>query len=1489
AEYWWSSDVYGSSTTSVWCANSGGGLGGKPKTETLSAGGAFRYHARYVRGAKPTNAHNYLNNLDGTITDLDTGLMWTQLPASARTWEQALTYAENLTLAGASDWRLPNIKELQTLTDYALTTATSATGVKPSINRTMFSKLLTGCRTTLGSGTVTCADTSGMLVGMPIADVVNSGSLYIALTTPPTVTAVTSGTSFTMSSNAVKTGTGLTFKALVPPTAYWSSTSLKGSATEAWLLETGVNTSVPASSGPTRNSQGIISYEVKTSSYPVFAVRTTSVATQILVSQGATVLTDAVSTVGFSTLGTKTFTVQNNGVTSLVLNGVSIDGAGASNFTLSNAPASGTTLAVGGSVTFSVGFVNASAGVTYSAALHIASSDPSVGSAFDCALSGSIPVISSVTSTPSVPTVAEAPYITAKFSVPSGKTLSGSAPVQLIYSAGTVSTGTVFSETMAKAPATPWTGTNADNLWTVVSTAAGGSSNVAQVSSASANHTTVGAGTCGLVFSKGATTATASQTQVTTSGSINAAGLTGSSYPAFVEFYAATVNAVSGYGWTFQLSPSGLESDFSTRVSELAGGTHGFQIYHYDLLDNDRVSTLKMRYQFTGNGTGGSTGSKVYIDDIIVKTTTGVPPVTLTMYDDGLHGDGAAGDGVYGAQIPAQTLGTAVSYSIAVNYSDGSSTSLASAGSYTTTAPLAVTTASLPSTTTGAPYSQTLAASGGTPNYTWSVSFGALPTGLALSSAGLISGTSTAAGTFNFTATATDSVGHSATKALSIAVTVPPNIVVILTDDQGWGDIGYHTAPGQVPISTPNMSGMLNRGIRLEKFYATAVCSVSRSAMLTGRNTLRTGTNNGKGLPLQEHIMPQTFKAAGYQTYMCGKWHLGGPINNTNKTTVNGGTVTVIQEGPEYEPFNRGWDYHKGTYGGSINYSSHIASEPGLENVLDWWENGSPVNENTDQQGHGGYSTDLLADKAVSLIQNRDASKPMLLYLAFNAMHTPVSAPQSYLSKYSSITDATRRNIAAAVDCMDNGIGRVLSALDAAGITNNTIIVFMSDNGGEESASAINDPLRGTKGDSYDGGVHTPAAICYPGKLAAGIESNQYVWIGDIFPTLCAAAGVPALNTKPFDGVNLWPALQSINNSNPHGMVRPVPLVTATNPPLALDTFTDPVNGGSKVFKVIYNKYVTPITTELFNMTDDPYETTDLLKGVNASAYATIAGSLTTDITSITAEVYPPFIGPPLITQAATQGGSISLYAPFTSYKAPSVQWRKNGVNISGGTSFSQVTDGSSSTVIGVYTTALTLSNISQSDVASYDFVVTNLAGSTTSATGSLSVILAAPSLSLPSYSKGSALTLSWPAVTTATSYTAQISANADFTSILATKTSTTPTATFTGLSSGSTYYCRATATDGTNVSGFSATVSTTMDSGAPLVSISSPVSGGSTSQTSVTVLGTASDAMSGVSSVLVNGVVASSSDNFAHWAATVPLDVGANTISAVALDNVAN
>ena len=1894
AEYWWTSDVYGTSTTNVWCANSGGGLGGKPKAETASAGGAFQYHARYVRGTKPTNGHNHRNNGDGTITDLDTNLMWTQVPGPATTWDAALTYAENLSLGGFTDWRLPNIKELQTLTDYTLTTATTATNIKPSINRTAFGKTLTNC-TTNATTTVTCDDTTGLIVGMPIVDPASIASTYISNTTVPTVTSVGTGT-FTMSSAAIGSGTGLTLKALVKPTAYWSSTSLKGNpTTEAWLVETGIN-NAPT---PPRNSQGIISYEVKTSSYPVFAVRSvpagsisqgrattttanlfpagqrvsavgtitatdnstwtvpaaTSFATatkaadlyneynavtpaniaaaqaaiaalptkvidadgevvtgyifsdnyfelyvngvlvgvdpvpytsfnscvvkfkakrpityavrlvdweenlglgtelnggdpyhigdggfiasfsdgtvtnsqwkaqtfniapldnpsqvidlangthdssaatthtltetayalhypvpsdwfsktfsttgwpaattyteaqvginnipaytnfpaqfsasgaqfiwssnllldnevvvrytgpaaaasQIAVEQpSGTGLTDGTSTVAYGNVNvgstlSKTFVIRNTSSTAaLSITGVTIDGTNGANFTVTTSPVG--SIAASGSATMVVQFAPTAFGAK-TAAIHIASSDTSVGTAFDVNLTGTgfvpPPTITSVTTNPTVPSNTDTPYVTATVTPGSGATISG---VQLTYSAGAQSTGPAFREIFSNGSFTgtgtsfalpgnmnAWnatanraaadarlrggtgnrtaaivlangatngtttvtctsttglipgmliTGTNivgtnvttpttvattivsiTDSTTFVISQAASGNGTglsltaagvtltgcttgtastsvtclsttglavgmgvtgaatnppnptIASITDAThfvlnsavttgATNVTLTATGCGLDFSNG--TSNYTDTMATTTGVISASAPTAGS----VDFYARNADLFSNNGWTFQISPDG-GTTWNTRLSEnfaassatgctlnatttitctpasnagkftvgnsiqgipisiaacstnatttvttantgslavgmiisgpntagipnnaritaispgvsftlsaastttasgqtltanylpgnatvsainvgagtvtlntaaffsgsgitLSSVNHGFALRHYDLVAGDMSANMKLRFQFSGyaGAVAPARPPTVDFDDITVTLTTGAAPITVQMFDDGLHGDGAAGDGVYGVQLPAFTAGTTVSYSISATDSNASATTLASAGSYTTgTAPTITSSATLPNAAPNIAYSTTLAATGGAGGNVWSIVSGALPSGVTLSGAGVISGSTNAQGTFNVTIKVTDSAGRIGTKAFTLNVTTAtaPNVVIILTDDQGWADVGYHTAAGQVPVQTPNMDALGTSGIRLEKFYATTVCSVTRGCLLTGRNSLRTSVGNQKGLGLTEHLMPQTFKAAGYQTFMCGKWHMGGWDNNIYTTTMNGATIEVQHEGAEYLPHNRGWDFHKGQYGGAINYFTHTTVDPGKNNAVDWWQNGVQLlNDNTDLQGNGGYSTDLLADKAVERIVNRDKAKPMLLYLAFNAIHAGVSAPQSYLDKYTALgVTGSRRTICAAVDCMDVAMGRVLAALDSEGITNNTLVVFMSDNGGDTTTGSLNSPLRGTKSDSYDGGLHTPAAIRWPGQLAAGVTSNQYVWVGDIFPTVCAAVGITPLNTKPFDGVNIWPQLQSITPGSPNGAPRGVPLVTGDNGgPVALNLFTDPVNGGTKMFKLIRNPGTT-VVNQLFNLTDDPYETTDILLGANAAAHSTIVTTLTSAITGIVTESYPPYIGTSGIPQTIAAGGNITLYAPFSAYKvAPTVQWKKNGANITSASPFYQITNSTGGNVAGVYMATLPFTNVTPSDAANYTVTVTNSNGTVTSPAGALTV-----------------------------------------------------------------------------------------------------------------------------------------------------------------------
>jgi len=2034
-DYWWTSDAYMGSTTNTWCVNAGGGVGPKPLTETLSAGGIFRYCARYVRGTgkKPTNLHSYVNNGDGTITDTDTGLMWTQLPGAAMSWNSALSYATGLSTGGYGDWRLPNVKELETLTDYTLASATSATGILPSINRTMFAKTLTNCTTTSGGTGVACDDTTGLLPGMPVQGIssfqvqgctTTSGSPTITCTNTTglavgmaisgtgipngatitsispnvsfnisanataagtvavlanyisantTVASITDGTHFVLNTGAANTGSGLTLKALVPPTAYWTSSVVKaGTLTQAWLVETGINNSVPPASGPTRNAQGIISYEIFASTYPVFAVRNTTVSTQIAVAQGANTLTDGVSTVGYAAAGSKTFTITNTGVTSLTLSGITIDGTNASNFSLVNAPANPTTLAPNGTATFSVQFSAASA-ASYSAALHIANSDPAVNGSFDVNLTGNIPVIGTVAISPATPTNADTPTVTATMTPVAGRTIS---QVQLTYNVGTQTTATAFQEIFANASFTAASGTSFSipgnmNAWSananraaadvklrggtgnhttpvvlsncttngtttvtcasttglipgmsisgtniagsamissvtngttfVITPAATGSGTSLTLTAAGVTLTGCSLGTspivntasttglsigmgvsgtglstnppnptvastpaitattfplsstvtavpatltasgCGLELSTGTTTYT--DTMATITNPINA----GSALSGYVEFYVQNSNLVSNNGWQFQISPDGgttwntrlsenytsasaanctLNSannqtsgsttvlcpntagltvgnfvqgtgitvascttstvtnptvvltpntgslavgmfvsgngsagipngaritainpgvSFTMNVSATASATstllanyfnanttissitantsfvvnnavfysgsgitvssvnHGFNKMHYDFVSADMTATMKMRFQFSGYNPGGGSVLKAPLsdfDDIIVSLTTGIPPVTVTMNN--------LGGGVYGVQLPAFAAGTTVTFSISVTDSTNAVTTLASAGGYTTTLPLAVTTTSpLPNALTSAAYTQALAATGGTGPYTWAVTGGSLPPGITLGTNGTFSGTATAVGSYSFTATVTDNVGHTASRTFALTSATPPNILIILTDDQGWADIGYHTYPGRIHIDTPNMDSFATSGIRMERFYPTAVCSVTRACMLTGRNTIRTGVNNSRGLDLSEQIMPQTFNAAGYQSFITGKWHVGGPENNICYTTVNGQTVRIIQEGDQYRPYNRGWKLHYGEYGvidAFTHYESSLLNPVTQPTWLrpDWWLNGvqyydGDPTQNTDAEGDGGYATNLLADKAASIITNsngdRDPTKPLLLYLPFSQVHGPVSAPPEYLAKYGNpsdpthyISDVPTRTIAASVDCLDVAIGRVFAALDSMGMTNNTFVIFMSDNGGENATGGCDLPLRGAKTEPYDGGLRTPCGMRFPGKLAGGLQvpncvttsgttvtcistsglyagmalagtglaygttvasvtdgthfvlstapttpstpssititagviSNMFFWVGDLYPTLCAVTGVTPLNTKPFDGLNMWPALQTISGANPDGIqtrfqtnpdgskntttTNISPLVTLATPNVAYNTYTDPISGQTKVFKDIYSPgtnavilthcttvtgsttvtcdsttgltaggniygvgikgnatvisitdathfvmsdppniaypnatYTNPITlnvgfttNQLFNIQDDPYETTDYMLPVNQTAlgltstqiqqFNAIVSAMQTSI-SINPIVYPPYVGPTLITNTAAQGSTIQLYVPFTSYakNPPLINWRKNGVNItdgatgsgstiSGSAIFTQNTTapdtgyGSPSVPTnGAYNTILTITNVTTSDAGSYDLVISNLdtyqtpnvTNTVYAPAGTLSVVVGSPVLAtLPAYTKGTSQTISWSAVTNATSYTVQAATDVNFTNVVSTKTTGGVTVTFSnsdGLTSGTAYFFRATATDGVTTSVSSNVVTSTQDAGNPVVTITSPTDGSTTAQTTVTVQGTATDAISGIASVTVNGVVATTSDNYAHWTATnVPLTVGANPVVATATDN---
>lgn len=374
-----------------------------------------------------------------------------------------------------------------------------------------------------------------------------------------------------------------------------------------------------------------------------------------------------------------------------------------------------------------------------------------------------------------------------------------------------------------------------------------------------------------------------------------------------------------------------------------------------------------------------------------------------------------------------------------------------------------------------------------------------------------------------------------------------PNVVIVVSDDHGFGDIGWNNPQ----VKTPQLDQFARDGVRLDRFYANPICSVTRAALMTGIATIKTGVSNSSGLDLKFRILPQAFHDAGYQTWMCGKWHLGGPDD-------------CQRSGPDFFPQARGFDYFYGHLHGAIDYYRHERKDLGQ---LDWQRNGQPVIE-------GGFSTDLLADDAIRLIAGRDKSRPFLLYLAFNAVHGPLQMPPS--ADNPGQRAGKRETLLANLTHLDAAIGRLLKAIDDQQLRDNTIALFFGDNGGQLSQGANNGPLSEEKGTTFEGGIRVPAAIRWPGKLAAGGASQQFVAVMDVLPTLCAAAGIESGIVAPIDGVNLWPALAA-GKRQPH-------------PPFLI---------GNKDVACIAEpwKLVSPGRSErplLFDIVRDPGEKTDL-------------------------------------------------------------------------------------------------------------------------------------------------------------------------------------------------------------------------------------------------------------------------------------------------------
>lgn len=349
-----------------------------------------------------------------------------------------------------------------------------------------------------------------------------------------------------------------------------------------------------------------------------------------------------------------------------------------------------------------------------------------------------------------------------------------------------------------------------------------------------------------------------------------------------------------------------------------------------------------------------------------------------------------------------------------------------------------------------------------------------------------------------------------------------PNIIIILADDLGWGDVGFHGSK----IKTPHLDQLAKEGVILSRYYTAPICSPTRAGLMTGRYPNRFGLRqtvvppwSSFGVDVTEEYIPQMLQQAGYANRaVIGKWHLGHASR-------------------KYLPLQRGFTHFYGHYNGAINYFTHER-----EGELDW--------HNDEQTSYDkGYSTDLISDEAVKCIKKYAADgPPFFMYVAYNAPHGPLQAKKEDLLLYGYDENKpafgkpgggeadgegaegrgnTRwQTYAAMVTCMDRGIGRILQTLKDLNIDDNTLVLFHSDNGAAPGEGGSSGELRGLKFQEWDGGVRSPAIIKWPKGFKGGRTEGQVMGYVDVAPTLRAIAGVKTVPAKPYDGIDMLAVLK---------------------------------------------------------------------------------------------------------------------------------------------------------------------------------------------------------------------------------------------------------------------------------------------------------------------------------------------------------------------------
>lgn len=341
-----------------------------------------------------------------------------------------------------------------------------------------------------------------------------------------------------------------------------------------------------------------------------------------------------------------------------------------------------------------------------------------------------------------------------------------------------------------------------------------------------------------------------------------------------------------------------------------------------------------------------------------------------------------------------------------------------------------------------------------------------------------------------------------------------PNFIIILADDLGFGDLGY---TGSSQIKTPHIDALAKSGVVCTQGYVSApVCGPSRAGLMTGRNQVNFGYDNNlgetlpqfnedhAGLPVSEKTIADRLSALGYTNGIIGKWHLG--------------------EAEHFHPLKRGFHEFWGYLGGGHNY---------FQQENDGAKYNRPIICNYKTPQKISYITDDKGDECVDFIE-RHKEEPFFLYAAFNAPHAPMQALDKDLKLYKDIADEKRRTYAAMVHRLDVNVGRIVKTLKKQKIYDNTVIVFLSDNGGPDTNNgSINAPFRGRKGILLEGGIRVPFIISYPEKLKSGTY-NKAITSLDLTPTFVALAGGKTLKKDKLDGVNIYPHLSNATQDAPH-------------------------------------------------------------------------------------------------------------------------------------------------------------------------------------------------------------------------------------------------------------------------------------------------------------------------------------------------------------------